>query len=63
MSNSKIERILEGIKTNSQGDEIIEEFLTSLIFDELRNSNEQWRGKYRRKLKESLEKWERNDEN
>jgi len=63
MNNSKIERILEGIKTNSQGDEIIEEFLTSLIFDELRNSNEQWRGKYRRKLKESLEKWERNDEN
>jgi len=63
MSNSKIERILKEIKTNSQGDEMMEEFLTNLVFDELRKPNEKWKGKYRGKLKESLEKWERNDEN
>lgn len=65
MSDFKInERILESIRENSEGDEVVERFLIDLIYEEA-NHPGQWRWKetYRKLVDKYSADWREGDEN
>ena len=65
MSSVKInERILEGIRENSGGDEVIENFLIDLIYQEAdRPGQWWWKETYRKLVDEYSADWRESDEN
>jgi hypothetical protein len=60
MESIKIsERILRGLKAESAGDKVIEEFLISLIYEEFSHSGQwQWNDSYKSLLEKCSNKWE-----
>lgn len=65
MSSVRInERILEGIRENSGGDEVIESFLIDLIYEEAcRPGQWWWKETYRKLLDKYSADWRESDEN
>jgi hypothetical protein len=65
MSSFKInERILEGIRENSEGDEIIESFLIDLIYEEAdRPGQWWWKETYKNRVDKYSADWREGDEN
>ncbi|MEM2942810.1 MAG: hypothetical protein QXT81_05260 [Candidatus Bathyarchaeia archaeon] len=65
MSNFKInERILEIIRENSEGDEVIRRFLTDLIYEEADHPGQWWwKETYRKLVDKYSADWREDDEN
>ena len=65
MSSVKInERILEGIRENSGGDEVIESFLIDLIYEEANHPGTWWwKETYKKRVDKCSADWEEGDEN
>ena len=65
MTQGKVnDLIIKAIKENSQGDELINEFLINLIFEEAEHAGATWHWKqrYRNRISSDADKW-RKDEN
>ena len=64
MNSVKInERILKGIRQNSEGDEIIEKFLTELIYEEADHPGQWWwKDTYRKRVDKYSADWRGDDE-
>ena len=60
MSTIKInERIIEGVREKSGGDEVIEKFLIDLILEEAYHPGQWWwKDTYRKKVDSSTKEWE-----
>jgi len=65
MSSFKInERILEGIRENSEGDEVAESFLIDLIYEEADHPERWWwKETYRKLVDKYSVDWREGDEN
>jgi hypothetical protein len=65
MSSAKINiRILEGVRKNSQGDKVIENFLIDLIYEEADHpGNWRWKDEYRKQVDKFSKEWEVDNEN
>ena len=62
MNSNKVrinESILKGIKKNCEGDEILRNFLTTLLYEEASHPNKSWRWRefYLKNIKTQSEKW------
>jgi hypothetical protein len=64
MSDIKInERILEGIRENSGGDKVIEDFLIDLIYIEAKHPGQWWwKEPYRKQVDKYSADWRESDE-